>query len=179
MPATYTLIASNTLSSAAASVTFSSIPATYTDLIVRCTVRSTRASTATDSIRVRLNSATTSYSARTLRGWTDGTTIQLQSSTGNSAYITTYSPIASSTASTFSSTELYIPNYAGSTNKPLSVFSVSEDNTTTTPANAWQVYADASLWSNTAAITSIEFTSANSANIDSGSSFFLYGIRNS
>ena len=44
MPATYTLIASNTLSSAAASVTFSAIPATYTDLVLRYSARSDGAS---------------------------------------------------------------------------------------------------------------------------------------
>ena len=39
MPVTYNLIASNTLSSSAASVTFSAIPGTYTDLLLRITGR--------------------------------------------------------------------------------------------------------------------------------------------
>ena len=41
--ATYTLISSNVLSSSAASVTFSSIASTYTDLVLRVSARDDRA----------------------------------------------------------------------------------------------------------------------------------------
>ena len=41
MATTYNLISSNVLSSSAASVTFSSIPAIYTDLVLRCSTRGT------------------------------------------------------------------------------------------------------------------------------------------
>ena len=68
MANTYTLISSNTLTSSAASVTFSSIPATYTDLVLRISARSDRVST-TDRLRLTFNSDTaTNYSNITLVG---------------------------------------------------------------------------------------------------------------
>ena len=48
MPSTYTLISSNVLASSAASVTFSAIPSTYTDLVVRASIRSDATSDADD-----------------------------------------------------------------------------------------------------------------------------------
>lgn len=76
------------------------------------------------------------------------------------------------TANTFSNGELYIPNYAGSANKPTSWFNAQENNTTTAYINS-----HANLWSNTSAITSITLTASVGTNeIKSGSSFYLYGI---
>jgi hypothetical protein len=178
MANTYKKIGGYFLTSSASSVTFSSIPNTYTDLVVRCFVRSTRASTATDNIRVRFNGTTTGYTGSALRGFPDGSTNALQAEqTGSTTYLTTYSPSDQSTSATYSNTEIYIADYLGSINKPVFITSISENNTTTSPTNAWQVFPQAGKWANTAAITSIEFTSANAASIDAGSTFILYGIK--
>ena len=68
MPATYTLIASNTLSSSAASVTFSAIPATYTDLVLRWSSRTDNASVV-DVVLLEFNaSGGTAYSTRRIIG---------------------------------------------------------------------------------------------------------------
>ena len=80
----------------------------------------------------------------------------------------------SSTSDTFSNDEIYIPSYAVAQNKIISVFNVLENNSTT---NYW-INADAGLLSNTAAITSITITASGSSFV-SGSSFYLYGIKNS
>jgi len=179
MPATYTLIASNTLSSAAASVTFSAIPGTYTDLVVRMTARSTYTTSNWDFYKITFNNNTSGvYGRTTLQALYASGSYQTQSGRGTSE--TEIAPAligANATSNTFASTELYLPNYAGSTNKPVSFSHVNEWNASTTN-NTWSIAANAYLFASTTAITSIEIASYY-ANLVSGSSFFLYGIKNS
>jgi hypothetical protein len=170
MAATYELIASNTLGSSAASVTFSSIPATYTDLVLRMSVRSDRSASLVDTITFNFNSSTSNFSNTRIEG-TGASGASTRNQT-NSSLIRV--PATSVTADTFNNVEIYLPNYAGSTNKPLSNSFAYENNATTA-----YVGAVASLWSNTAAITSIQFGLVDGPNFVSGSSFFLYGIKNS
>ncbi len=171
MPATYTLISSNVLSSSAASVTFSSIPATYTDLVVRFSVRSDRASTF-DNIETRLNADSgTNYSNILLAG--DGATASSSSSSSGTIWGTQITNGNTSTSNTFSNSELYIPNYTSTSNRPASVFSVQEDNSTTA-----RIRLNAYLYRGASAITSMAFTPSNGTNWLSGSSFYLYGISN-
>jgi hypothetical protein len=80
------------------------------------------------------------------------------------------------TANTFGNGELYIPNYAVSANKVMSATSVAENNSTTDGQT--RIAADAGLWANTAAITSVTFIPS-SGSIDAGSRFDLYGIKSS
>lgn len=173
--ATYTLISSNVLSSSAASVTFSSIPATYTDLVLRISARSNTGGSY-NFFKITYNSISTSYSDTLL--YKDGTNTTPQSQRGSSAawysYAGTGLPFndSGSTADTFGSAEIYIPSYIAGQNKPASVFSVQENNSTTQ-----YMAVDASLWSNTAAITSIGIAQ-NGGSFVSGSSFYLYGISN-
>ena len=168
MPATYTLIASNTLSSAAASVTFSAIPGTYTDLVLRMTVRSDRAASLVDQIKFTLNSSTANLSNRRLEG--DGTNANSFSNTTNSTLNRVTA--TSVTSNTFATMEFYFPSYTVSQNKPFGSFYAYENNATTS-----YVGATAGLWSNTAALTSIEIGLVDGPNFVSGSSFFLYGIK--
>ena len=172
MANTYVLIASNTLSASAASVTFSSIPSTYTDLVVRWSARSDVGGSA-DNIGVTLNGTTANYSATELRG-NGSTAISGRTSSAAQFNLNVSVPSSGYTANTFSNNELYIPNYTSSTNKPVSAFNVSENNATTGIDNVFAL-----LWSNTASINSISFFSLNSANFVSGSNFYLYGIKNS
>ena len=65
MANTYTLIESQVLGSSAASVTFSAIPDTYTDLVFKFSVRSDRAATF-DNIQARINADSGSNYSRTL-----------------------------------------------------------------------------------------------------------------
>ena len=166
--ATYTLISSNVLSSSAASVTFSSIPATYTDLVVRW---SARCSTTTENVDIQLNAASTSYSITQVDGYGSSGTASSRSTTdpGIRVYGMTQS---GDTANTFGSAEFYLPNYAGSTNKPNSTFAVTETNATQA-----LIQAVAGLRSNTDAVTSLKLQTG-SGNFVSGSSFYLYGISN-
>jgi hypothetical protein len=171
MPNTYTLIASVTVGGGgASSIDFASIPSTYTDLSLVWSGRSDRVS-AQDGMKLQFNASTTSYSDRGLTG--NGATAS--SGTGTSTYI--YGgiiPSSTATASTFANISYYIPNYAGSAYKSLSMDSVAENNTTTAYA-----ILEAGLWSNTSAITSIKITSENAANFVQYTTAYLYGIKNS
>lgn len=172
MAATMIPIQSITLTGSAASVTFSGIPQTYTDLVLRWTVRTDYGATRT-GFQIAANSITTGYSETYLVQY-NGTTVGSGRYTTAAYFIAEYINGTGATANTFGTGEFYIPGYAASTYKPASMFSVSEGNTATDTG----MYAKATLLSNTAAISSLALT-ANAGNFVAGSSFHLYGIKNS
>ena len=170
MANTYTLISSNVLSSSAASVTFSSIPTTYTDLVVRASVRSDRSNTQ-DDMRITFNSATTNFSYTYIRG--SGAAITSSNVTTDPFNWAGNIPAATATSNTFGNGELYIPSYTASQNKPSSAIMAMENNVTS-PVYLTGV---ANLWSNSAAISTI-YLYLGFGSFVSGSSFYLYGISN-
>lgn len=170
MANTYTLIASNILSSSAASVTFSSIPATYTDLVIQATVRDNQGQTA-GNINLTINGTSANYSS-TVMGSSGSSYFADRQSNATFIRLNNATNSSLSTASTFSNLKIYIPNYTISANKPLGTESGTEQNSTT----GWET-ATAGLWRNTATISSITLGSEGS--FVSGSSFWLYGIKNS
>ena len=170
MANTYTLIASSTVGSGgAANIEFTSIPSTYTDLLVKLSSRSNRGGgQVSDGIAIEFNGSSASLTMRYL----DGSGSAAGSSTGTAIW--TRTSASGATASTFGNAEYYIPNYAGSTNKSVSVDGVSENNATSAFA-----MLSAGLWSNTAAITSVKLISINAENFVQYSTAYLYGISNS
>jgi hypothetical protein len=152
-------------SGGAASIDFTSIPGTMTDLMV---VVSTRASDGypDTGIWIQFNGSTSSYTRRTLYGTGDG---GKASTTASDIFF--YSPATTATANTFGNSTFYIPNYAGSTNKSVSVDTVNENNAAYSLSGI-----TAGLWSNTAAITSIKIVSATASNLLQYSTATLYGI---
>lgn len=168
MANTYTLIEAKTLASAVASVTFSSIPATYTDILLRVSARNSTTST---GIQIEFNASATGYTNRRLYG--DGSSAA--SDTPGLSYISnTMIDDSSYTANTFGNGDIYIPNYTSSNNKSVSVDGVTENNA----SGALSMFT-AGLWSNSAAITAVKLTAEASGNFVSGSTFYLYGIKNS
>ena len=165
------LITSVTVGSGgAASVTLpatGTIPATYTDLKLVYSARATVAGTQ-EFINISFNGNTSNYSLRSLQG--DGSAA---SSNNWSFQWIGYAVGSTATASTFSSGELYIPNYRSSNFKSFSGDNVAERN----DANAQSLLA-ASLWSDTAAITTIGLSMQGGSNFVEGSTFYLYGISN-
>ena len=171
---TMTLIASVTVGSGgASSIDFTSIPSTYTDLCVKVSARSASTSgIAVDNLLAQFNGNTSSvYSEKGLGG------------NGSSVYSQGYSRTVvgvgllnsnSSTSNTFGSTDIYIPNYAGSTYKSTSADGATENNATA----SW-VEMDAGLFSNTSAISSIKLLTLSGNNFLQYSTFYLYGISNS
>lgn len=170
MATTCELIAKNVLSSTATDIDFTSIPGTYTDLLLVASTRTDLSGQIYGTQRLRINGDTGSnYSYRFLEG--NGANVSSGNSTTSYIFLGVATG-ATATASTFASLEIYIPNYAGSTNKSLSVSNTHETNGTTA-----YIDAIAGLWSSTNAITSLKVYSTE--NFQSGSSFFLYGITRS
>jgi len=170
MANTYTLIEAKTLGSSAASVTFTSIPATFTDLKVVYSVRTSRGSIGS-YIYVSFNGSASNFSAVFLGG--DGAS----ASSGSVNQLVGIETDANATASTFANGEVYIPNYTSATNaKSYSGDSVTENNTVTAFS-----YLIAGLWNpgTQAAITSITLTSESGGSFVTNSTFYLYGIKNS
>jgi hypothetical protein len=168
MATTYTLISSVTVGSGgAASISFTSIPQTYTDLKIVWSTRVTQTGVESAANYFSFNSSTANFSWKRLRG--NGSAADSFGESSSTLFGTTVA--ASATASTFSNTELYIPNYTGNTNKSFSVDSITENNATTAIAVMF-----AGLWSDTAAITGISWTT--DGNFVQYSTAYLYGISN-
>jgi hypothetical protein len=171
MPNNYVLLERIELNASAASVTFASIPQTgYTDLKVVVSARTDSSNTGAygDGLIFYYNSLTTNLSTKRLYGQGNGPV----GSTGGSIQYGGMVSTSGQTANTFGSSEIYIPNYAGSSFKSSSGDGVSENNATT---NQMQIAAN--LWSSTAAITSITFAlETGSTNFAANSTFSLYGL---
>ena len=162
MAVTYEPIATTTLASAAANITFSSIPATYTDLVV---VFNALCSGAGKTGQMLLNNATTGYSATFLRG--TGSAAASNAFTSDTSFTVMYQAL-SSTIPSFAKINIF--NYAGSTYKTILVEDAQDYN------GSGQVMRSVGLYQSTSAITSIKLQASGGTNLDAGSSATLYGI---
>jgi len=176
MANTYTLIESQVLGSSAASVTFSAIPATYTDLVLRVSGKSAGTSgAATDNMQIVFNGNTsTLYSDTYIAGSGSAAFSGRDTSTAYTQISFSVANTIATTTNTFGNAEIYIPSYIASQNKPLGSFGCSEANQTTT-----YMSAGAGLFRSTSAITSLQLYLGSAADFVTGSSFYLYGIKNS
>jgi hypothetical protein len=170
MATTFEALATVTVGSGgAASIDFTSIPQTYTDLLVKISARITRAGVETDIMNVSFNGTSTNESSRRLEA--NGTSV---TSASNSLLLAYTANGTGATANTFGNADFYIANYASSNYKSASNEGVSENNATTA-----YIGMAANLWSNTAAITSIAFTPDAGTDFVQYSTATLYGIKNS
>jgi hypothetical protein len=176
MANTYVLLSSTTLASAAASITFSSIPQTYTDLELKIVGRSTRSGSTSSNYQFTLNSFTT-YSYTALVGTAQPPYIANPRYTAQPAMSVGFMPAGQATANVFGSAQLYIPNYSVSSVKQLQFKSSFTD--VISGSNYMGMERDAILISDTTPISSINFASGASYTFAAGSSFYLYGIKNS
>lgn len=175
MPNTYTLITGITgegnpyivPATPVASVTFSAIPSTYTDFKIVVSARTSRAAV-NDYLQLKFNGVDTNQTLRMIQG--------SGSAASSNSVALIYSPINGNTtvANSFSSNDIYVPNYATSLQKSVSLDGTYEDN-----AAAIEARLGAALWANTAAITSIVLTPYYGGNFLQYSSFYLYGIKSS
>jgi len=164
------LIATTTLTTAQNQILFTSVPQTFTDLVLLVSNRSAGLATNIQLV-LRLNgdASSSNYSFRRLFG--DGVASQSNSGTGLSYLAIGESSAGNSTANTFSNTAIYIPNYTSSANKRLLSDSVNENNATA----SFQVL-NASLWADNSAITQLQLIDFGGNNFVSGSTASLYGI---
>jgi hypothetical protein len=172
MAATYIPIASTTLATTAASVTFSDIPATYTDLVLKVSARSDRSNFIVSTIDFRFNGLSTNiHSWTTLQG--DGSAASSARATAQNYGQGGWTATNNATASTFGNGEFYFPNYTSTSKKVVSDFGTGENN-----ATASYIAAIAHLVDLTTPITSMLIFSNAGYNFVSGSTFHLYGISN-
>jgi hypothetical protein len=170
MPATYEPISTQTLGSDQATVTFSSIPQTYTDLVLVSNLKHSFAgSLGVRADFVQFNSDTaTNYSATQLYGnGTSAVSTRTTSATG----ITTTASMASATS--FMPCILQIFNYTNATTyKTVLVRTGNADDSN------YGSSAFVGLWRATpAAITTIDFKATSTYVWKTGSTFTLYGIK--
>ena len=157
---TYTPIATQTLASPASTVTFSSIPSTYTDLIL---VLSTSPTVDNVTGYIRVNGDTASnYGMTGIRG--NGSNAASYSSPGSAMY---FDYAGNTTTGTITTSIINFANYA-STN-------VYKTNLVRQSNAGDAVEAMVQTWRSTSAITSILAYWSN-GNFASGSTFTLYGL---
>jgi hypothetical protein len=168
MATTFELIAFTEVGSGgAANIDFNVIPATFTDLVLKISGRSSRSGIAYDDLNIAFNNSTASFSGIAIQGAGSGT----PGSFGVNNFLGQLDTTVN-TASTFTSVDVYIPKYVGSANKSYSVDSVQEQNGTTAYSNLV-----AGLWSVGSTINRITLTAA-SGNLVQYSSAYLYGVKN-
>ncbi len=151
--------------STSAAMEFTSIPATFDDLLIKVSHR-VSVNIGIAAVLLQYNSNASSYSYRRILG--DGSTVASATDTTSAVAI---AQGGNATASTFGNLEIYIPNYAGSTNKTASADNGNETNGTTEYLSFY-----AHLWSNTAAITSVKLL-LSSGSFVTHSTATLYGIK--
>ena len=148
-------------------ISFTSIPQTYTDLKIVISGRTDFAAVASNN-SISFNGSATSFSSKLLSG--DGGSVASYTRTDNLNVFLI--PGSSATASVFGNSEIYIPNYTSANNKSFYCDSTTENNAT---SSYTQLHTG--LWSNTAAITSVTLTSQN-GNFVQYSTATLYGVAN-
>ena len=159
-------IASVEVTTPQASIDFSSIPQGYTDLYLVTSGRADINETAM-SLQFNGNTSTANYSYRTLKGSGSAASSSSETSLG---FIATRIDPSTYTSNTFSNNSFYIPNYAGSNQKSISIDGVNENN-----ATAADSMLTAGLWNQTSAITSIKLYVV-AGNFAAGSTATLYGV---
>jgi hypothetical protein len=163
VPATFEPIATTTLSSAANTITFSSIPATYTDLRLTLVLNSA----ATQYVTFRLNADSGSNYSYT---WMDGSGSAAASGRGtNDSLVYISQRTITSGQVAFFTLDLF--SYAGSTNKTILTTNSQDENGSGFVGN------QVALWRNTSAITEIQLRSGVSI-YGAGTTATLYGIKN-
>jgi len=161
---TMKIIQHQELGSSAASITFSSIPQTYTDLFIVTSLRDTGGTNGWTNAYIKPNGLTTNLSTRVLYGFSS----TVGSFSDSFIYHETVG--GGSTANTFSNSSIYISNYTAAIAKSISVDTVTENNS----ASAIKAIV-AGLWNSTDAITSLTLT-AEVGNFAQYSSATLFGI---
>lgn len=163
MPSTYTPIATTTLGTTSSLVTFSSIPSTYTDLVV---VISGRITTGVSYYQFKYNSDTGSNYSRTgITGTGSSATSERYGNETIGYPILTPLPTATST---FDISIVHIMNYANTTTYKTYIGRGNDAGNNVT--------ATVGLWRSTSAINRIDI-SPYASTFTSGSTFTLYGIK--
>ena len=170
MANTFELIASSTVGAGgASSIDFTSIPSTYSDLLIKCSLRTGEAAIYTD-VDITFNGE----SARQWRGLYAVTTSP-GTSTSTGFNIVAAANGANSTASTFSNCDIYIQNYTSSGVKSIG----SEGSAPNNSGSNFAVNISGNTVTNGTAVTTINIVPFGSNSLVQHSTAYLYGIKNS
>lgn len=168
MASTYTPLATTTLGSNAASIDFTSISGSYTDLVLIVLAQQV---TNGEDLAIQFNSDTaTNYSRTYICG--DGSTAHSGRSTSVNQIILDHHATPP-TANSFSVATINIINYSNTTTYK-TVINRSGSNESNPAIGS---VANVGLWRNTSAITSVKVFSTNSSNLKTGTVATLYGIK--
>lgn len=168
MASAFTLISTATVGSGGAtSMSFSSIPGTYTDLLLKISALNT---TGLSNNGVTFNGTSSGYKLRALRGTGSALGTFTESTWGGGAYFPAgYNP----NGSIPSSGDLYIFNYTSSNYKVMNLDFAHENN-----GNPGYSFLSTGYWENTSAITSIT-VSTDTWSFSQYTTASLYGIKKS
>jgi hypothetical protein len=168
----YESIATVTVGGAgAATISFTSIPATFKHLQVRYIGRDNRAS-ASDDLMFRLNSDATTANYNSHRLYADGSAVSADRVTGFAGTLSAFVTGATAGASMFGAGITDILDYAN-TNKYKTTRSIGGNDQN----GSGFVSFISGLWMSTSAITNIEIIPLNGTLFNQYSSFALYGIK--
>lgn len=159
-------IYTQTASGSSSTIVFNNIPQTFTDLKLVISARLTDAGNF-GSMYLRFNGNSSALYSTTYAMGYGGVYSGRSSNAG--AIETFYSSASGATANTYSSNEIYLPNYTSSNFKQVNIDSVQENNHASESVNT----LDAGLFRSTSAVTSLTIISGV---FTSASTFTLYGI---
>ena len=154
------------LGSSQASITFSSIPQDYDDLVVKLSLRNDRNDTGADA-RFEINGSSTGFTCVILKVFNGAVSSETRSDT---FVLPTVS--ANATSNTFSNNQIYFSNYTGSTEKSMSLEGVAENNS----SNAYRMNIVAAKNTTTSSITSLEFIAGSGLVFVAGTIISLFGV---
>jgi hypothetical protein len=169
MAETYVAIQKSTIGTAVSSVTLSSIPATYTDLILIINAPSLGGGNNSAGLRFECNGDTaTNYSTTLLNSDSTGTPVSTREQTQTRGRL----GFLGQTSSTASTSISHFMQYANT-----GVYKTVLGRTATASSNNdANVYAGVSMWRGLTAINSIKITLSDNSNLPVGTTFSLYGV---
>jgi hypothetical protein len=137
----------------AASITFTGIPSSATDLLILVSGRASWASAIRGQLEFQFNPNNNNHIGRGYGGY-NGNLFQQNDTTPSDRFkLFNAIPAGSSTANTFGSASLYVSNYTGSQAKTASLDATMENNSSTSGLGIL-----AGQWNGTSAITSIRIS---------------------
>jgi len=173
MASTYEKIQTNTLTSATASISFTSIPGTYTDLVVIASVQG-QANGCNMQIWFNGDGSSTNYSSTVLYG-TNNTIGSVRNINNAKLNFGTNGGMPYANANQFGLNIYHIQNYSNTTTYKTVI------GTSRSPSGGYvgvgELDQAVGMWRNTAAITSVDIGVDNSRTMQIGSSFTIYGIK--
>lgn len=167
----YQIATSTASTGAVADFTFSNIPQDYTHLQIRGIVRTNRADSNQDALRIRFNSDSgNNYAHHFLLG--NGSSASSGANTSISGILIDGVTVTNSAANSFGAFVIDLLDYKNTNkNKTLRSLSGREDNTS---GSAW---FESGVWLNTSAITTVTIIPVTGSSFVQYSSFALYGIK--